>query len=113
MKNALHIKQELHNTKELKISNKQHSSLGSELKSMLIEMAVGVAKSESSNPNYINGIKDIEKLYIRCNQLLSLLHIAHCENEINKSTFLSFEIQVQSLLHRLLCVSQKISAQNG
>ena len=113
MKNTIRLKQGLQNTKELQISQKQHNNLGSELKSMLIEMAVGVAKSESLNHNYVNGIKDIEKLYIRCNQLLSLLHIAHSENEINKSTFLSFEIQVQSLLHRLLRVSQKISAQNS
>ncbi len=108
----MHLNQSLHNTKKLQMNNKYHCGLGSELKSMLIEMAVGVAKSESLNPNYINGIKDIETLYIRCNQLLSLLHIAHSENEINISTFLSFEIQVQSLLHRLLCVSQKISSQN-
>lgn len=113
MKNTIHLKQGLLNIKELHISNKQQSGLGSELKSLLIEMAVGVAKSESLNEDYIKGIKDVEKLYIRCNQLLSLLHIAHSENEINKSTFLSFEIQIQSLLHRLLRVSQKISAQNG
>lgn len=111
MKNTINLTQSLNQINQQLIQKKQQSNLGSELKSLLVEMAVGVAKSESENEGFLNNIKDVEKLYIRCNQLLSLLHIAHSENEITKSTFLSFEIQVQSLLHRLLRVSQKINTQ--
>ena len=112
MKNTINLTQSLNQINQQLIQKKQQSNLGSELKSLLVEMAVGVAKSESENEGFLNNIKGVERLYIRCNQLLSLLHIAHSENEITKSTFLSFEIQVQSLLHRLLRVSQKINTQS-
>jgi len=91
---------------------KHQSNLTHKLKSLLVEMAVGVAKSEISSEGVVGDLLDIEALYIRCNQLLSLIHLAHSKNEINKSTFLSFEIQIQSLLHRLLRISQKITSQS-
>ena len=73
MKNTINLTHGLNQINQPLIQKKQQSNLGSELKSLLVEMAVGVAKSESENEGFLNSIKDVEKLYIRCKEYLCWL----------------------------------------
>ncbi|MGB1094609.1 MAG: hypothetical protein ACPG0L_07930 [Bacteroidia bacterium] len=89
--------------------NASHMDLSSRVRSEIIRAAIAIARTQHpQQENQIHNIYEIEKTFMRCSRLISVLWDARKRGEITESSFRNLEIQVNEQLKRLLKASESI-----
>lgn len=90
--------------------NANQLDLSTRVRAEIIKAAIAIARTQTPNQeNQLSNIYEIEKTFLRCSRLISVLWDARKRGEITESSFRNLEVQVNEQLQKLLLASESLS----